>query len=81
MLNSIIGFIMANIKYVILILAGIFVFKKVTHTILKIVIIILLILMSVHFTGFTPAGGYWSPQKSLIQCQYSVQAKMQNQNI
>lgn len=56
MLNSIIGFIMANIKYVILILAGIFVFKKVTHTILKIVIIILLILMFVHFTGFTPAG-------------------------
>lgn len=56
MLNSIIGFIMANIKYVILILAGIFAFKKVTHTILKIVIIILLILMFVHFTGFTPAG-------------------------
>lgn len=56
MLNSLIGFIMANIKYVILILAGIFVFKKVTHTILKIVIIILLILMFVHFTGFTPAG-------------------------
>ena len=41
MLNSLIGFIMANIKYVILILAGIFVFKKVTRTILKIVIIIL----------------------------------------
>lgn len=56
MLNSLIGFIMANIKYVILILAGIFVFKKVTHTILKIVIIILLILMFVHFTGITPAG-------------------------
>lgn len=55
MLNSLIGFIMANIKYIILILAGIFVFKKVTHTILKIVILILLILMFVHFTGFTPA--------------------------
>lgn len=56
MLNSLIDFIMANIKYVLLILAGIFVFKKVTHTILKIVFIILLILMFVHFTGFTPAG-------------------------
>lgn len=56
MLNLLIGFIVANIKYVILILAGIFVFKKVTHTILKIVIIILLILVFVHFTGFTPAG-------------------------
>lgn len=56
MLNLLIGFIVTNIKYVILILAGIFVFKKITHTILKIVIIILLILMFVHFTGFTPAG-------------------------
>ena len=55
MLNLLIGFIVANIKYVILILAGIFVFKKVTHTILKIVIIILLILMLVHLTGFTTA--------------------------
>lgn len=56
MLSSLIGFIMANIKYVILILVGIFVFKKVTHTILKIAIIILLVLVFVYFTGFTPTG-------------------------
>lgn len=56
MLNSLIGFIMTNIKYVILILVGIFVFKKVTHTILKIAIIILLVLVFMHFTGLTPVG-------------------------
>lgn len=56
MLNSLIGFIIYNIKYIIIILAGIFVLKKVTHTILKIVIMILLILVFVNFTGLTPAG-------------------------
>ena len=56
MLNSLIGFIMANIKYVLLILAGIFVFKKVTHTIFERICNLMDILMFVHFTGFTPAG-------------------------
>ena len=73
MLNLLIGFIVANIKYVILILAGIFVFntyhiENCDHNTVNTCVC--------TFYRFYTGWGYWSPQKSLIQRQHSVQAKM-----
>lgn len=52
MINKLIGFVLGNWHYLLLIGLLVFILKKVTHTLLKILLIAVLVCIVMHFTGF-----------------------------